>query len=330
MFRVRFTIVFTGLSRENLGKTRRSIMRRIASFAIGLALLAPLLAAAPAHAQATRTWVSGVGDDANPCSRTAPCKTFAGAISKTAASGEINCLDPGGFGAVTITEAKSIVCHHTLGGILSAGLNGVLINAGAADKVHLKGLEINGVNTGTNGIRFIAGSALIVEDIRIDNVSQWGIQFANTATANFEVKNVTVMNAVLGGMQVRPNNAGAVATGIVSNLTAYRGGKGIEIDGNGGSPSNTIIRDSSFSNNSIGVSLTTGATGISAMVTNTAIENNSTAGVSSSANAIARLGANQITGNVVGVSGNVFSFGNNQLRGNSTEGTLTLLAPALQ
>src|SRR5215218_5374990 len=146
-------------------------MRRIASFAIGLALLAPLLAAAPAHAQATRTWVSGVGDDANPCSRTAPCKTFAGAISKTAASGEINCLDPGGFGAVTITKAMSIVCHHTLGGILSSGLNGVLINAGAADKVHLKGLEINGVNTGTNGIRFIAGSALIVEDIRIDNVS---------------------------------------------------------------------------------------------------------------------------------------------------------------
>ena len=61
-----------------------------------------------AHAQATRTWVSGVGDDANPCSRTAPCKTFAGAISKTAAGGEINVLDPGGFGAVTITKSITI------------------------------------------------------------------------------------------------------------------------------------------------------------------------------------------------------------------------------
>src|SRR3981189_3269586 len=73
-----------------------------------------------AHAQATRTWVSGVGDDANPCSRTAPCKTFAGAISKTAAGGEIDCLDPGGFGAVTITKSMTIDCTGVAGGILSA------------------------------------------------------------------------------------------------------------------------------------------------------------------------------------------------------------------
>src|ERR1700690_1290088 len=72
------------------------------------ALLAIMLYAAPANAQATRTWVSGVGDDANPCSRTAPCKTFAGAISKTLAAGEIDCLDPGGFGALTITKSLTI------------------------------------------------------------------------------------------------------------------------------------------------------------------------------------------------------------------------------
>src|SRR5436853_966367 len=85
----------------------------------------PLLLAVPADAQATRTWVSGVGDDVNPCSRTAPCKTFAGAISKTAASGIINCLDPGGFGAVTITKSITIDCEETLGGLLAAGTNGV-------------------------------------------------------------------------------------------------------------------------------------------------------------------------------------------------------------
>lgn len=76
--------------------------------AVGLAAatcLSLLLAAAPAQAQASRTWVSGVGDDANPCSRTAPCKTFAGTISKTAAKGEINVMDPGGYGAVTITKS---------------------------------------------------------------------------------------------------------------------------------------------------------------------------------------------------------------------------------
>src|SRR3989454_12741138 len=78
-----------------------------------------------AQAQATRTWVSGVGDDANPCSRTAPCKTFAGAISKTARNGEINCLDPGGFGAVTITKSITIDCHEGFASILNAGTNGV-------------------------------------------------------------------------------------------------------------------------------------------------------------------------------------------------------------
>src|SRR6266576_2121330 len=80
------------------------------------------------QAQATRTWVSGVGDDANPCSRTAPCKTFAGAISKTAAGGEISVLDPGGFGAVTITKSITIDGTGNLGGILAAGTTGIRID----------------------------------------------------------------------------------------------------------------------------------------------------------------------------------------------------------
>src|SRR5260370_30182829 len=96
-------------------------MRRIALLALFVGFLVPFLASAPAHAQATRTWVSGVGDDANPCSRTAPCKTFAGAISKTAVAGEIDCLDPGGFGAVTITKSITLNCHEVLGSILVSG-----------------------------------------------------------------------------------------------------------------------------------------------------------------------------------------------------------------
>src|ERR1700761_1311067 len=103
-------------------------MRRIALLALIIVFLVPLLASAPAHAQATRTWVSGVGDDANPCSRTAPCKTFAGAISKTAPGGEIDCLDPGGFGAVTITKAISIMCSSVSnGGVLVSGTNGIVV-----------------------------------------------------------------------------------------------------------------------------------------------------------------------------------------------------------
>jgi len=92
-------------------------------------LLAFAMQSSPAHAQATRTWVSGVGDDANPCSRTAPCKTFAGAISKTAAGGIINCLDSAGFGAVTITKAITIECVGVIGGVLAALTNGINVNA---------------------------------------------------------------------------------------------------------------------------------------------------------------------------------------------------------
>src|SRR5690349_6440814 len=102
----------------------------------------------PAQAQATRTWVSGVGDDANPCSRTAPCKTFAGAIAKTAPNGEIQCLDPGGFGAVTITKPISIICEEETGGVLVSGTNAIVVSlANPTDRVTLRGLNIDGLNT---------------------------------------------------------------------------------------------------------------------------------------------------------------------------------------
>src|SRR5271154_5984590 len=113
--------------------------------AVLLALVGMLLLVAPAEAQATRTWVSGVGDDANPCSRTAPCKTFAGAISKTAASGEINCIDPGGFGALTITKAITIDCTGVEAGVLVSGTNGFVVAAATTDAVVIKGLDFEGL-----------------------------------------------------------------------------------------------------------------------------------------------------------------------------------------
>src|ERR1700681_4351769 len=105
-------------------------MRRMTFLAVAAGFLFPLIASAPASAQATRTWVSGVGDDVNPCSRTAPCKTFPGAISKTAIGGEINCLDPGGFGGVTITKAITISCEAGTAGVLVQGTNAIVISAG--------------------------------------------------------------------------------------------------------------------------------------------------------------------------------------------------------
>src|SRR6476469_1665418 len=133
------------------------MMRRARIAAFASMITALCVFPSVARAQATRTWVSGVGDDANPCSRTAPCKTFAGAISKTAANGEIDCLDPGGFGGVTIVKSMTIDCGGVAGGILSAGTNGVVISAGVNDRIVLRNLNIDGVGTGVNGVRFLAG-----------------------------------------------------------------------------------------------------------------------------------------------------------------------------
>ena len=130
---------------------------------LAFALCLPITSA---HAQATRTWVSGVGDDVNPCSRTAPCKTFAGAISKTAAAGEINCLDPGGFGAVTITKSITIDCSETFGSVLVSGTNGIVISS-AGIKVTLRNLDIQGLNTGLSGILILNAAEVVIDHCRI-------------------------------------------------------------------------------------------------------------------------------------------------------------------
>src|SRR5262245_65039114 len=125
--------------------------------ALALAGATICLAGAPANAQATRTWVSGVGDDVNPCSRTAPCKTFAGAISKTANGGEINCLDPGGFGGVTITKSIQIICHFEAG-VLVSGTNAIIVNTAANQEVLLQGLDIEGLGTGLDGVSILSSA----------------------------------------------------------------------------------------------------------------------------------------------------------------------------
>jgi hypothetical protein len=303
-------------------------MRRIALLALFVGFLIPLFASAPAHAQATRTWVSGVGDDVNPCSRTAPCKTFAGAISKTATSGEINCLDSGGFGTLTITKSITILCNGVIGGVLSAGTNGITVNA-AGGAVVLKGLDINGAGSGVNGIKIITAAAVTIEDCTIQNTTGWGIQINNTALHQFQITRVTATNNTLGGVQVRPANGGAVAVGVVNGLISFKNGKGIEIDGSGGSTSSTIIRNSDFNTNSIGISLTTAGTSLTAMAVDSSVQNSST-GISAGASTSIKIGRMEITGNTTGVSGNVSSFGTNQLRDNTSDGTLTLLSPALQ
>ena len=139
---------------------------------ISLTLFVICLLSNAAQAQATRTWVSGVGDDVNPCSRTAPCKTFAGAISKTAAAGEINCLDPGGFGAVTITKSITIDCSETFGSVLVSGTNGIVISS-AGIKVTLRNLDIQGLNTGLSGILILNAAEVVIGKMAKTVVDAW-------------------------------------------------------------------------------------------------------------------------------------------------------------
>src|SRR5476651_2443588 len=162
-------------------------MRRIALLGLFAAFLMPLFASAPAHAQATRTWVSGVGDDANPCSRTAPCKTYAGAISKTMVNGEINCLDPGGFGSLTFIKSISVVCDYSEGGVLAAGTNGFTVNAPAGSIVTLKGQDVECTGTGVQGIQMVGVGVILhvhksqIRNCRASGGSGNGILVANTS-----------------------------------------------------------------------------------------------------------------------------------------------------
>jgi hypothetical protein len=301
---------------------------------LGLALFA-LVTAVPAHAQATRTWISGVGDDANPCSRTAPCKTFPGAISKTATGGEINCLDPGGFGAVTITKSISLVCDYTEGGVLIAGTNGIVINAPAGSIVTLKGLDIECLGTGLNGIDHIgAGITLHIHKVQIRNCrgsNGNGILVApSSGSAKVFVADsyITDSGNAIGnaGLLIRPT-AGASANVQVSNVRFEANTNGIFMDGSGGAGASKLSVDRSVltasSSNGIAVASSGGA--FVATVTNSVISLNAGVGAAA-ANAAAtlRLGGSTIVGNVTGVSnsgGTLQSFKNNVIAANGTDGT---------
>lgn len=193
--------------------------------ALAGALLVLLLAAPGAHAQATRTWVSGVGDDVNPCSRTAPCKTYAGAISKTADPGEINALDPGGYGTLTVTKSVTIDGTGTMASTLAAGgISGFIINA-PGKTVTLRNLEINGAGTtiGTNGVRIVAAAGVTIENVSIDRFSDSGVRIDAATPVRVLLNGVTIKNAAVG-VQIPAAATGAadvqVHDTVISGATA--------------------------------------------------------------------------------------------------------------
>jgi hypothetical protein len=210
---------------------------RRAALVFALTVLVSVAIAAPASAQALRTWVSGVGDDANPCSRTAPCKTLAGSIMKTAAGGEINALDPGGYGAVTITKAITIdLTTIGSGGVLNASASGVNVSAGAGDDVVLRGLNINGASQGgsadcsyggLNGIEVLGARSVRIEDTTISRTRNAGIALtADNTNLSVLVNRVEIDNSCEHGINAAPV-AGRTVDVMVRDSTITNAGTGV-------------------------------------------------------------------------------------------------------
>ena len=197
------------------------------------ALLALALLAGGAQAQATRTWVSGVGDDANPCSRTAPCKTFAGAISKTASGGQLSVLDPGGFGALTITKPITVDGFGIGGSLLTSGTNGIIVNISspaAGHRVVIRGVQLDGAGTtiGVNGVRVLSATPVLLEDVSIQNYSAAGVDVAPAADgATVVLRNVTISRA---GTGIRVNTA-ANAKVVAHDVEIAQGTTGVSVTG---------------------------------------------------------------------------------------------------
>lgn len=183
-----------------------------------------------ARAQASRTWVSGVGDDANPCSRTAPCKTFAGAISKTAAFGEINVLDPGGFGAVTITKSISIISDSIEAGVLVAGTNGIVVSVASTDRVVLDGLDFDGLGTGLNGIDVIGSGNIFVRNCKINGFTQNGVNIVGTANARVLIENSQIFSNA-GGVNVQGAGGAANSAAILHSIVDSNSSFAVQANG---------------------------------------------------------------------------------------------------
>ncbi|HEY1220724.1 MAG: hypothetical protein ABSE42_02425 [Bryobacteraceae bacterium] len=278
-----------------------------------------------ANAQATRTWVSGVGDDANPCSRTAPCKTFAGAISKTAAGGEIDALDPGGFGALTITKSIVIDGGGNLAGVLVAGTNGITVAAGATDTVILRNIWFDGANaTGVTGVSFISGGLLVVEKCLIFGFSQSDINVAPSGGGNVSVQDVSMTGGVTG---IKIGGAGSGIGGTVLatlNRISIKGATN-GVDGEYGL---TNITNSVITQNT-GVAVLSGGTG-TVSVTNNLLVGNQVA-VEAGTGSTIRLSNNDVYDNQTGFAcggGTLASAANNRKAGN-VGGSLPVCAPTV-
>jgi hypothetical protein len=286
------------------------------------ALALAFTAATPAHAQASRTWVSGLGDDANPCSRTAPCKTFSGAISKTLAGGEINCLDPAGYGAVTITKSLTIDCHDVMGSVLVSGTAGIIINLDSAANmiVRLRNINFNGLLSGTRAISITgttanaSSNAVSIEDCLIDGFTQFGI--SNSAIGGrMLVKNTIIRNNFGTGVGIAPLSGATTIKATLDNVSVFDSNTGFGM-GNG---VQVIIKNSvAAGNTAAGVEADSGAL---VAVSSSTVSGNGT-GILVNTGGTVRVRDSDIAFNTTGLTGTIQSFVNNGITNNGAGGTI--------
>lgn len=302
---------------------------------MALAIMAfTLMVTSGVQAQATRTWVSGVGDDANPCSRTAPCKTFAGAISKTATNGEISALDPGGFGAVTITKSITINGDGTLAGILAAGTTGVIINNAAAE-VTLRNISINGAGNGIDGVRIIAASTVHIDSVQIESFTGDGIEVALTLAnaTRLDVRNTTITECAGSGILIGGTNTLASAVSV-DRVNLIRNGHGVRVNNRGVvAISNSVFMANNANVGSAAV-LADSAVVAGAIidVENCQINLNSIA-IQANTNQVVRLSNAHITGNGNALNfagGTIATYNNNRIFGNAAGENFASLTDVLQ
>lgn len=304
-------------------------MKRDAFLSTSTTLLLLFLAAGQAaHAQSSRTWVSINGNDGNDCSRLTPCRTLSIALSRTSAAGEIDVLDSGDFGPLTINKSVSLISPGVLGGIQVGSGTAITVNAGASDKIVVRGLTIDGLGTGLNGISFTAGGYLYVENCTINNFGQYGIDFAPASNTG----KLFVIETI-----VRNNGIGATGTGVHAIATAAPGFQatidGLRTENNvaGLKVENfgvVTVRNSLAANNGFSGFSAVTATGSGALrvvIENSVTTHNGTGGVTASNLATVTLSNVVVTDNQIGlnVSGTLISFGNNRIWGNATDGTPT-------
>jgi hypothetical protein len=288
----------------------------------------------------TRVFVSTHGLDTNACSVAAPCRTFQHAHDVATANGEIDVLDPGGYGAVNITKSISIVGHGFSGVSVPSGGVAITIN-GANAVVNLNGLLIEGAGIGQRGITFTNGNILTVEDCMIRNLTGDGLDFSPAVSSSLSISHSWVGNNGGFGILVRPTGSASVTAVIDGTTLQYNGANayGLEVDATATTGTITgTARDSVSSNNGGGFLATAAAGAASLMLVRCVAANNHTGvqagdGAAVAPTGIIRISQVTITGNVIdwlnfAVSpGGLFSYGDNNIDGNGTaNGTPTLIA----